>query len=177
MLKKNVDTICCVPEAGDTKVFWGKVGRVVGAEDRSCTPGMGTPGCQVWYLAWALSWALVHSSAPSPGEEWVTNPHTNNFTRGGGVHNRLYSHTDKVLHVLLLSRLSQLKRLLGSFWALHMSTCNDEIIDGGSEGATSFVALSLGHWNVQKWLYSSYKKEDQRKKNTKNYHTQKIIQQ
>lgn len=94
---------------------------MVGAKNRSCSAGMGTPGCQ----------ELVPGLSTQQGS--------------GALHE---------LHTCPLAK----------------------TIDGGPEGATSLVALSLGHPNVQKWL-SSCKKEDQRKNNTGNCHIQKVIQQ
>lgn len=59
---------------------------MVGAEDRSCPPGMGTPGCQV--LGPGLSTLL--GSVPRPGEEFSELLTPTEMTRGEAVHNSLY---------------------------------------------------------------------------------------
>lgn len=65
------------------------MGTVVGAEDRSCTPEMGTLGCQV--LGPGLSILLGYGARLSP-KFWgrvfgVTTP--TQMTRGEAVHNSL----------------------------------------------------------------------------------------
>lgn len=168
--------ICCMPEEGDTKVFWWKVGRVMEQRTGAAPEGWALLDARYWYLTWALSWALAHSSAPGPGEELseLLTPH-----RAEGVHSYLHSHTftDQALCVLLLSRLSQLKKTLTG--ALNPTNVHLQWQNYRWRpwGCSFTCGMSLGHSNVQKWLYSYCKKEDQGKNNTKNCHTQKRIQQ